>query len=243
MWLWSVETTGKTVEEAIEEALRQLGVTRDQVDVEIIEAGASGIFGVGAIPARVRVTLKNSPATLVKEFLSTLIRHGGWNLKVEDPQEREGELYINIEGEDAGLIIGKGGATLNALQLLVQTAITRRVQRPIRVIVDASRYREKRRSDLINLALKAADRARTEKRPIRLRNLSPAERRIIHMTLQPDPTVFTVSEGEEPNRVVLVAPVEMRGRILRRLRQRQASQQQPPQGGQERPSSPPPPSP
>jgi len=222
-----VEVTGKTVEEAIQQALQQLGVTRDQVEIEVLESGTPGIFGIGAEPARVRVTLKNSPSVFVKGLLNAIVQFAGWDLTVEEPVVREGEIYINMEGSDAGLVIGKRGDTLNALQLLVQSAVAKRFPQSIRVVLDASRYRERRRAAIIQLALNAADKARSQKRVVRLRNLTAAERRIVHMTLQTDPTVFTMSEGEGENRVVIVAPIEMRERLLRRQRasQRTTSQQ------------------
>lgn len=216
-----VEVTGKTVEEAIQEALKLLGATRDQVEVEILESGALGIFGIGAEPAKVRVTLKNSPVIFVKGLLDSIVQSAGWDLTVEEPIVREGEIYINLEGNDVGLIIGKRGDTLNALQLLIQSAVAKRFPQSVRVVLDASKYRERRRAAIIQMALNAADKARIQKRLVRLRNLTASERRIVHMTLQNDPTVFTLSEGEGENRVVVVAPIEMRDRLLRRQRSNQ----------------------
>lgn len=213
-----VEVTGKTVDEAIQKALRQLGVTLEQVDVEILDAGTAGILGVGAEPAKVRVTVKNSPASFVKGLLNALIQFGGFELKVDEPVIRESEIYINMEGNDAGLIIGKKGETINALQLLIQSAVTKRFPQYVRVVLDASKYRERRRSEIVHLALNAAEKARSQKRLVRLRNLTASERRIVHMTLQNDSTVFTMSEGEGENRVIIVAPLEMRDKLLRRQR-------------------------
>lgn len=225
-----VEVTGKTVEEAIQQALQQLGVTRDQVEIEVLESGTPGIFGIGAEPARVRVTVKNSPSTFVKGLLSAIVQFAGWDLNMEEPIVREGEIYVNMEGSDAGLIIGKRGDTLNALQLLVQSAVAKRFPQSIRIVLDVSKYRERRRAAIIQLALNAAEKARSQKRIVRLRNLTSSERRIVHMTLQSDPTVFTLSEGEGENRVVIIAPMEMRDRLLRRQRtsQRMPSQRNSP---------------
>jgi spoIIIJ-associated protein len=237
-----VEATGKTVDDAIEQALRLLGVTREQVEIEVLEPGTPGIFGVGAEPARVRVTLKNSPAMFVKGLLNSVVQYAGWDLSVEDPVVREGEIYINLEGSDAGLIIGKRGDTLNALQLLIQSAVTKRFPQPIRIVLDASKYRERRRAAIIQLALNAADKARSQKRIVRLRNLTAAERRIVHITLQSDPTVFTMSEGEGENRMVIIAPMEMRDKLLRRQRNAQRTSpskasQQSQQQSQNKPNS------
>ncbi|MFA0750036.1 MAG: hypothetical protein SLRJCFUN_000439 [Candidatus Fervidibacter sp.] len=227
----SVEVIGKSVEDAIQQALQQLGVSREQVEVEILSQGTPGIFGVGGEPARVRVTVKetteNSPTAFLKGFVADIIQAAGWDLTVDEVREQEGEIYLNLEGSDAGLIIGKGGARLNALQLIVQAALARRWQQPLRVTLDVSRYRERQQAKLVQLALNAADKARSQKRPVRLRNLSPAERRVIHMTLQSDPTVFTFSEGEGADRVVVVAPVELRQRLLRQTRSQRPSARSP----------------
>lgn len=227
-----VEVTGKTVDEAIQEALKQLGATRDQVEIEILNSGTPGIFGVGAEPAKVRVALKNSPASFAKGLLNSIVQFGGFDLKVEEPVVREGEVYINMEGNDSGLIIGKKGDTLNALQLLVQSAVAKHFPQSVRIVLDASKYREKRRAAIIQLALNAAEKARNQKRVVRLQNLTASERRIVHMTLQNDSTVFTMSEGEGENRLVLVAPIEMRDRLLRRQRNsmRVSAQRSPSQG-------------
>ncbi len=214
----SVETIGKSVEEAIQQALQQLGVSREQVEVEVLSPGTPGILGVGAEPARVRVTMKDSPAEFVKTFVTGIICAAGWDLTINEVREQEGELYLNLEGSDAGLIIGRQGTRLAALELIVRAALARRYQQPLQVTIDASRYRERRQAALVQLAINTADKARSQKRPVRLHNLSPAERRVIHMTLQDDPTIFTFSEGEGPDRVVVVAPAEWRQRLLRQNR-------------------------
>ncbi len=219
----SVEATGKTVEEAIQQALQELGVSREQVDIEVMHQGTPGILGIGGEPARVRATVKDSPAAFIKDWLTAIVQSAGWDLTVEEPMEREGEVHVNLEGNDAGLIIGKRGETLNALQLLLRSAVSKKRQQPVRVVLDAAKYRERRRAAVIQLALNAADRARTQKRPVRLYHLTSAERRIVHITLQSDPTVFTMSEGEGANRVILVAPTELRQRLLRPPRQRPQS--------------------
>jgi len=233
-----VEATGKTVEEAIEQALKLLGVTREQVEIEVLETGTPGIFGIGSEPARVRVTLKNSPAMFVKGLLNSIVQYAGWDLSVDEPIVREGEIYINMEGNDVGLIIGKRGDTLNALQLIIQSAVAKHFSQSIRIVLDASKYRERRRAAIIQLALNTAEKARSQKRIVRLRNLTAAERRVVHMTLQSDPTVFTMSEGEGENRVIIVAPIEMRDRLLRRQRSNQrASSQRTSQQSQNKPNN------
>ncbi len=208
----SVEATGKTVDDAVEKGLHMLGVSRDEVDIEILHPGTTGFLGVGTEPARVRLKVKESPVTFAKRLVEEVVRQAGWDLTVQEPVEREGEIYINMEGRDAGLAIGPKGETLNAFQTILQTALSRRYQSPLKVVLDASNYRERRRGQVVQIALQAADKARTYKKLVRLRNLSAAERRIVHLTLQSDPTVTTFSEGEGDQRVVVVAPAENRQR-------------------------------
>jgi spoIIIJ-associated protein len=163
----SVETIGKSVEDAIQQALQQLGVSREQVEVEVLHPGTPGIFGVGGEPARVRVTVKetaqDSPAEFVKTFVTDIIQAAGWDLTVSEVREQEGEIYLNLEGSDTGLIIGRQGTRLAALQLIVQAALARHWQQPLRVTVDASHYRERRQASLVQLAINAADKARSQK--------------------------------------------------------------------------------
>ncbi|MCS7222949.1 MAG: protein jag [Armatimonadetes bacterium] len=208
----SLEATGKTVQEAIDKGLATLGVSREQVEIEVVSEGTTRFLGVGGEPARVRLTVKLSPAAFVKEFTEKIIALAGWDLKVHNPVEGEGEIYLNMEGIDAGLVIGPKGETLDAFQTIVQSALFRQYQIPTKVVLDAANYREKRRGQVIQMALEAADKARTQKRLVRLRNLSAAERRVVHLTLQSDPTVTTFSEGEGDERVVVVAPAESRQR-------------------------------
>ncbi|MFA4043839.1 MAG: hypothetical protein HZRFUVUK_000618 [Candidatus Fervidibacterota bacterium] len=216
----SVEKQGRTVEEAIEAALKELNASREDVEIEVLEEGSKGVLGIiGSQQARVRVTLKRKPPTILKEVLKGIVERMGASVTVEEPVEKEGAFYINISGDDAGLIIGRNGATLDALQLLVSEIVRKRSDSPVLVWVDADRYRERRWEQVKRMALDAMRRAKSERREIRLYNLTPAERRIVHLTLQNNSDIITYSEGEEPNRVLVVAPVDLGPRKKGRRRQ------------------------
>jgi spoIIIJ-associated protein len=216
----SVEKQGRTVEEAIEAALKELNASREDVEIEVLEEGSKGVLGIiGSQQARVRVTLKQKPPTILKEVLKGIVERMGASVTVEEPVEKEGAFYINISGDDAGLIIGRNGATLDALQLLVSEIVRKRSDSPVLIWVDADRYRERRWEQVKRMALDAMRRAKSERREIRLYNLTPAERRIVHLTLQNNSDIITYSEGEEPNRVLVVAPVDLGPRKKGRRRQ------------------------
>jgi spoIIIJ-associated protein len=216
----SVEKQGRTVEEAIEAALKELNASREDVEIEVLEEGSKGVLGIiGSQQARVRVTLKRKPPTILKEVLKGIVERMGASVTVEEPVEKEGAFYINISGDDAGLIIGRNGATLDALQLLVSEIVRKRSDSPVLIWVDADRYRERRWEQVKRMALDAMRRAKSERREIRLYNLTPAERRIVHLTLQNNSDIITYSEGEEPNRVLVVAPVDLGPRKKGRRRQ------------------------
>lgn len=206
----SVEREGRTVEEAIRAALEELNASREDVEIEVLDEGSRGMLGIiGQARARVRVTLKQTPIALLKELVEGILTRMGMRVAVEEPQEREGALYINVTGEDAGLVIGRGGVTLDALQFIVSQIINRRANSNVHIWVDAAHYRERRWRNVEQMALRAAQRAKAEHRRVRLRNLSAAERRIVHITLQNNPNVITYSEGKEPDRVVVIAPTDL----------------------------------
>ena len=216
----SVEKQGRTVEEAIEAALKELNASREDVEIEVLDEGSKGVLGIiGSQQARVRVTLKQKPPIILKEVLKGIVERMGASVTVEEPIEKEGAFYINMSGEDAGLVIGRNGSTLDAIQLLVSEIVRKRSNSSVLIWVDADRYREKRWEQVKRMALDAMRRAKLERREIRLYNLTPAERRIVHLTLQNNSDIVTYSEGEEPNRVLVVAPVDLGSRKKGRKKQ------------------------
>ena len=195
----SIETQASSVDLAVEKALVELGVSKDKVDVEVISKG--GLFS----KAKVRVTVKDSIADKMAEFFNgTLARMGlSSRASVED---KNGTLYITITGDDSGVAIGYRGEALDAFQYLALTFLNEQKCDFKKVVVDCENYREKRRETLSALALKLAQKALRLQRKIALEPMNPFERRIIHSALADSDIADTESEGEEPNRYIVIIP-------------------------------------
>ncbi len=200
-----VEETGRTVEDALERALAALGVSRDDVLVEILEAGSRGILGLGARDARVRVILKEGPATLARVLAERLFLAMGHTVTIA-VVERDGVIYLDVRGHHLGPLIGRGGATLDALEVLLGLMTAKRSGEKVKVHVDVEGYRERRRRTLEDLARRIAERVQQERRELPLDPMDPRERRIIHTALAGHPHVVTYSQGEGALRRVVVAP-------------------------------------
>jgi spoIIIJ-associated protein len=200
-----VETSGRTVEDAVLRALEELGVTREDVDVEVLDPGARGMLGLGAREPRVRVTLRDNPASVAHTFMARLLRLMGFAGTVR-VREQDGMVAVQVTGEHLGALIGRRGATLDALQFLLGLMVARQTHVRTRVMVDVEGYRERRRVIVEDLAHRAAERAEREGREIALEPMDAADRRIVHTTLSESPAVMTFSRGEGPARHVVVAP-------------------------------------
>ncbi|QEK13531.1 protein jag [Crassaminicella thermophila] len=199
------EKTGKTVEEAVKNALEELKVARDQVEVEVIEEPSKGFLGlIGTRLAKVRVTILDNPEEKAVEFLSNMFK----NMKLDanfKTKLKDNTLYVEVFGEDMGVIIGRRGQTLDSIQYLVSLVVNKERDKYLRVVLDTEDYRRKREQTLIRLANKLAQQVKIKKQDIVLEPMNPYERRIIHSTLQNHPYVETRSEGEEPFRKVVIA--------------------------------------
>nr|WP_320147274.1 RNA-binding cell elongation regulator Jag/EloR [uncultured Anaeromusa sp.] len=206
--LKSVEKTAKTMEEALASALEELGVSEDRVTVEILEEPSKGLFGfIGGKPARILVNVRPLDAlTVGKQFLSDLFQ--SMNIAVElqvAVPEDEGPVAVNLRGEDLGILIGKHGQTLDALQYLTNLAANRDAEEKIKFVIDVEEYRRRRAETLTRLAQRLASKVKRMGEPVVLEPMTPHERKIIHMALQDDRRISTYSEGEEPNRKVVIA--------------------------------------
>jgi spoIIIJ-associated protein len=204
-----IEKVGRTREEAVAEALCDLGVDIDQATVEVLEETASGkgLFGLlgSAKGIRVRVTVKEDTAQGAALFLREMLVNMGIPAQVEILR-RSDNILLNISGPDIGVLVGMHGQTLDAVQYLVNLAVNKnRVDRE-RIVVDAEGYRQRREETLSRLAVKVAEKVKSQGKKEELEPMSPYERRVIHATLQDDTAVFTYSEGEEPRRRVIVSP-------------------------------------
>jgi spoIIIJ-associated protein len=206
----SVEKVAKTKEEALAEALRDLGVTENQVTIEATEESTKGLFGfLSAKMIKVRVTVKEDPSQTAGLFLRELLVNMGVTAQVEI-FKRKDNILLNINGKDLGVLIGKRGQTLDAIQYLVNLAVNKDHQEKERIIIDVEGYRRRREETLRKLAVKLADRVKRERKKEVLEPMSPHERRIIHATLQGNKDVFTYSEGADPYRHVIISPQDER---------------------------------
>lgn len=202
----TIEKTGKNVEEATKSALNDLNVTRDKVDVEVLEEGNKGLFGIlGTKLAKVRVTVKNDYAYTAKTFLRNVLN--AMDIKAEiHVKDTEESLNINLVGPNMGILIGHRGETLDSLQYLISLVVNKgnTGHEYERILLDTEDYRHKREETLKRLANRLASKVRIQNRSVILEPMNPYERRIIHSALQDNPYVITHSEGEEPYRKVII---------------------------------------
>lgn len=201
-----IEFKGKSVEDAITEATIQFGVTSDELVYEVIDKGSTGILGfINTKPAVIRAKKKDSLEDIVLEFMENLFRIMEIDTVVDiSYNEEEKVMDINLTGPEMGVLIGKRGQTLDALQKIVQSVVNKHSQEFIRVKLDTENYRARRKDTLENLAKNIAYKVKRSRKSVVLEPMNPYERRIIHSALQNDKYVSTRSEGEEPFRRVVV---------------------------------------
>ena len=203
-----IEVSAKSVNEAITEACRKLGVTSDRLDYEVIEEGSNGFLGIGSKPAIIKAAVKIEKLSLednAKKFLNDVFAAMNMTVVVEIKYDEENkEMDVDLSGDDMGVLIGKRGQTLDSLQYLVSLVVNKESEDYIRVKVDTENYRERRKETLENLAKNVAYKVKRTRRPVSLEPMNPYERRIIHSALQNDKYVTTHSEGEEPYRKVVI---------------------------------------
>ncbi len=201
-----VEKIGKTVEEAVEMALKELDATRDEVDVEVLEEPSKGILGLIKVkPARVKIILKENPLNRASGLLKDIFQNMDLDVKI-NISEKEKTMFINLEGPELGILIGRRGETLDALQYLVNLSANKNQETRKKIIIDIEGYRNRREKTLQRLALKLADKAKQRGRNVVLEPMSSQERRIIHTALQGRDDIYTFSEGEEPYRKIIISP-------------------------------------
>jgi len=210
------EFEGKTTEDAIENAHRQLNLSEDEMEIEILEPGSAGIFGlVGGRKAKVKVTItkeeskaavESNGLEIAKEALEnilSLIPMEGITLRA---QNTDGTIALDIEGDKSGLLIGRKGRTLDALQFIVNKIVNKTLQKRVQVVVDSENYRQRRKEFLIQMALKMGDKAKKTGKSVSTNLLNPHERRIVHMALRDDARLETKSRGEGLLKKVFIMP-------------------------------------
>lgn len=199
----SVERSGRTVDEAVLSALEELGVPSDRVTIEVLDEGKGGFLGIGARPAVVRVTLKEDRAERAEAFLADVCEAMGIGVRIETRAEGE-YIHVDVTGQEAGILIGHHGQTLDALQYLCNLVAGRGGQQGARIVLDVEGYRRRRTETLTSLATRLAERVARSGEPAVLEPMSAQERRVIHLALQDYPGVTTTSEGQEPFRRVVI---------------------------------------
>lgn len=206
-----VEKSAKTVDDAITEALVELGVTSDQVEVEVIDKGASGLLSIFSNKmARVKVYKKVNPEGSAEQFLKDVFEKMGIEVGIAIEMDKSNNMTIDLSGPSMGVLIGKRGQTLDSLQYLVSLVVNKESEKYIRVKLDTENYRDRRKDTLEKLASNLAHKVKKTGRKFTLEPMNPYERRIIHSTLQNNKAVETHSEGEEPYRKVVITPMKKR---------------------------------
>ncbi|MCS6839871.1 MAG: KH domain-containing protein [Roseiflexus sp.] len=224
----SIEISARTVAEAIRLALAQLGKDRDEVAIEVLEPGGNGD------EALVRVTVVEDEADetpapraattgsieqiarqILEDILERMDIHAYVTAVVSSVPNQRGEpeetITLHVEGADEeamSLLIGRRGETLRSLQFMVNLLVSRRVQKWPQIVVDVGNYRQRRQESLEGLARRMAERVRQSGRPLMLEPMAAYERRIVHLALRSDPTVYTESSGEGENRKVVIYPAK-----------------------------------
>ena len=224
----SVEMTGETVGEAKWAALRELermrpGLEKTAVRFQVVTEGERGLLGVGYEPARVIATVdeaaapeqepvptvardESDDAALLRELVERIAREIGVQCTVEI-EDSEDELRAVCDGHDLGMLIGRHGQTIDAIQYLANAIIFRgRYEDRRPVVVDAAGYRDRRQVTLDALAVRMAEQASATGQRVELEPMTAVERKIVHERLKDDPEVETASEGTEPNRYVVIFP-------------------------------------
>jgi len=208
----TLEFEEKSVEDAIAMACRKFKLQEDQLEIEILSKGSSGIFGiVGARKARIRVTAKVAPmgaaAERAKEILTEILAHVNLPTVVE-AEARSDHIYLNIISNGSGLLIGKRGKTLNAFQYLIAKILQKEMNENISVVVDTEEYRSKREASLTELAQQLSGKVKKRRLSLTTGPMNAQDRRIIHLALKEDSEVRTKSKGEGKLRRVVIYPLK-----------------------------------
>ncbi len=211
-----IEIEEKSIEDAIALACQKFKLPREKLEIEVVSKGSSGIFGiVGARKAKIRVTAKVPPVELTaekaKEVLTEILSHVDLPNVIEW-EAKEDYFYLNIISNGSGLLIGKRGKTLNALQFLVSKIVSRIAGENVSVVVDTENYRTKREVSLTELGRQLSEKVKKSGRPLTTGPMSAQDRRVIHLSLKSDQEVRTKSKGEGNLRRVVIYPVKKAGK-------------------------------
>lgn len=200
-----IEMTGRTIDEAKQNAISELGVTEDRVDVVVIDEGSKGLLNIiGKRPAKVKVTVKRNYCDEAKNFLKNIFDNMGIKAEIKIKEVKD-KIKIELIGSNMGILIGYRGETLDSIQYLVSLVINKDHNGEYkRVIIDTENYRSKREETLKRLAIRMSYKVQKSRKVMKFEPMNPYERRIIHSALQNDKSIKTYSEGDEPNRYVVI---------------------------------------
>ncbi|WP_019536871.1 RNA-binding cell elongation regulator Jag/EloR [Paenibacillus ginsengihumi] len=200
----NVVVTGKTIDEAVRKGLLELGVGEERVKINVLEQPSKGLFGlIGAKDAKVELELIPDAMEEAILFLEDVVRAMNLEIRIERKSTREAE-ELHLHGPELGMLIGRRGQTLDALQYLTNIVANRYSDKHVRIVLDAEQFRERRRKTLEALADRLAERVVRTRKEVVLEPMSPQERKIIHTQLQHHAKVRTFSRGDEPNRRVVI---------------------------------------
>ena len=205
-----IEQEGKTTEEAMKLALEKLDVTRDEVKVTVLSEGKKGFFGRSK-PAKILVTRKEDPASTPEGILKLILDEMGIECEIKS-EIADGNIFLSVNTPNPGLLIGRRGRTLDAIQHLLNCIVNRSSLVKRRVIVDAEQYRERREEILVNLATKLSARVKATGQEEVVEPMSPQDRRVIHLALQDDEQITTFSRGEGSFRSVVITAKSRSGK-------------------------------
>ncbi len=206
-----LEFEGKTTEEAIENACAHFQLPPENLEIEIVSVGSPGLFGLGSKRAKVRAAVRETPEAdpmeQAQEILEEILAKMGETARVEASRDND-RITLKIESADAGLLIGKQGQTLEALQYLVSKILSKKTKRKVRLVIDIEAYRARHSQALTQMALKYGEKVKRTGKPITLSPMNPHDRRIVHLALQGDAELKTMSRGEGLYKKVVVYPVK-----------------------------------
>lgn len=217
----SIEVSAPTPEEAIAKGLAELGKTADEVEIETLDPGSRGVLGIGAKDALVRLSfvepeeealaLEESVEQIAQETLQELLAKMGVTAQVSirpeeemPPDEDAPPFILDVTGDDLGVLIGRRGQTLQALQYITRLIVSREVQHWVNLVVDVEKYKLRREKSLRQLAQRMAERVAFGGQPVALEPMPPNERRIVHLSLRDHPIVTTKSVGKGDQRRVTI---------------------------------------
>ncbi|MEA3359688.1 MAG: RNA-binding cell elongation regulator Jag/EloR [Thermodesulfobacteriota bacterium] len=204
----TIEIEAKTTKEAIEIACKHFSSTEDELNIEILKNKSISIFGIiGSKKVKIKATPKtdNSPLLIARDTLKkiTLLMSVDTEISAE---KKDGNIFLNIQGNSSGILIGYKGKTLEALEFIVNKAVNKAYGKKIRVIIDSENYKEKKEKSLKELALKMSEKVKKTGKVAVINPKSPYDRRIIHLALKNDYEVQTRSKGEGLFKKILIIP-------------------------------------